>query len=273
MKRMRIMGLCLVAVFAFSAMAAVSASALPEVGRCVAKAGGKYKTETCTTKAGSKAEEKKFEFLKGAKSETSGVNFTASGGEGTLETVSGTKITCKTQAAVGKYDQDTGAIKEVEGVVATFTGCELPLLALKCNTKGKAAEEIVTNTLQGPLGYISGEKTTSPVVGQELTPAVKKGAFAEFECGAGAVNVVVKEGTVKPTGLNCIIAPLAEVNVMATTVKQTYSGSGGVQSPQKFQNKTTICNLESSANKGPFERSTQALETTITNEEALEVKA
>ena len=36
------LGLCLVAVFAVAAVAATSASALPEWGKCDAKAGGKY---------------------------------------------------------------------------------------------------------------------------------------------------------------------------------------------------------------------------------------
>jgi len=278
MKRMRIVGLCLVAAFAFSAFAASSSFGAAEIGRCVAQAGtGKYKNAACTEKAGKLVSEKAFEFKKGAKSETEGVHFTSAGGEGVLETVSGTKITCKTQSASGKYDQDTGVIKEVEGVIATFKGCELPLISASCQTVGSATGEISTKLLKGPLGYISGEKTKTPVVGQELTPEKAKGAFAEFECGGGAVKVIVhgKEGAVEgKTGGNCIIAPLSEVNVMSTTVSQTYSGSGGVQSPQHFQLATSkFCNLESNTNGGAFERATQALTTTVTNEEALEVKA
>ena len=283
MKRMRIMGLCLVAVFALFAIAASSSFGAAEVGRCQPSTIGKYKNSVCTVKATSleKGNTEKWEWHKGAKSETEGVHFTAEGGEGTLETESGTKITCKTQSATGKYDQDTGIIKEVEGVVATFKECELPLLSASCKTVGAAEGEIKTNLLKGPLGYISGEKTKTPVVGQELLPEKAKGHFAEFECAGGAVKVVVKGkegkfklGETEVTGGNCIIAPLAEVNVMSTTVSQTYSGAGGKQSPQKFQLATAkYCNLESNTNGGPFEPATQALTTTITNEEALEVKA
>jgi hypothetical protein len=263
------MGLCLVAAFALTAIGAGTASALPEVGRCVAKAGGKYKNSNCTETAKTGGT---FEFLKGAKSETEGVKFTSAGGEGVLETKAGTKVVCKTQSATGKYDQDSGIIKEVENVVAKFNGCGIPALGIACNSKGSGTEEIVTKSLHGPLGYISGEKTKTPVVGQELTPDVKLGAFAEFECGGGAASVVVKEGAEK--GGNCIIAPVEPANTMGTSVKQHYSGSAGVQNPQHFQNlKPPICNLESSLNKGAAERATQALETTITNEEALEIKA
>ena len=54
MKHLRIMGLCLVAVFAFVAVAAASASAAePEWGGCVklAKAKGNYTEAKCETVA------------------------------------------------------------------------------------------------------------------------------------------------------------------------------------------------------------------------------
>jgi hypothetical protein len=261
------MGLCLVAAFALTAIGAGTASALPEVGRCVAKAGGKYKDSNCTAKVTSGGT---FEFTKSGEK----LNFTSAGGEGVLETKSGTKVVCKTQSATGKYDADgsPASIKEVENVVAKFFGCGIPALGIACNSAGAGPEEIVTKSLHGPLGYISGEKTKTPVIGQELTPDVKLGAFAEFSCGGGAAKVVVKEGAEK--GGNCIIAPVESPNVMSTTAKQKYSGSAGVQNPQHFQNlKPPICNLESSLNGGAAERATQALETTVTNEEALEIKA
>ena len=64
MKHLRIMGLSLVAVFAIAAVAATSASALPEWGRCEAKAGGKYSDSNCTKKA--KLGTGTFEFKKGS---------------------------------------------------------------------------------------------------------------------------------------------------------------------------------------------------------------
>jgi hypothetical protein len=278
MKRMRMMGLCLVAAFALTVIGASTASALPEVGRCVAQAGtGKYKNANCTEKAGTKVEEKQFEFKKGAKSETEGVKFTSAGGEGILETANGTKIVCTTQSAVGKYDQDSGVIKEVENVTASFHGCGIPALEAKCNSTAAAEGDINTFALKGPLGYISGEKTKTPSVGQLLTPEKAKGLFAEFKCLGGSITVKVKgkEGAVEGrTGGNCIIAPVESPNVMTTTATQVYSGAGGKQVPQHFQLSTAkFCNLESNTNGGPFEGATQALTTVVTNEEALEIKA
>lgn len=269
MRRIRIMGLSLIAVFALGAVVAGNAFALPEVGRCVSKAGGKYTEAACLTKA-SGTKPKLYEWEKNAVK----IGFTATGGEGVLETKAGTKVVCTAQSAKGDYlaKGATPSTKEVNKVVATFTGCTLPVISASCNTKGDPSGTIITDALKGPMGYVSGEKTKTPVIGQELTPETKKGAFAEFECGAGAVKIVVKEGPGK--GGNCVISPLSEVNVMSTTVGETYSGSAGVQNPQHFQKTPTkICNLESAANGGTPERATQGLETTITNEEALEVKA
>jgi hypothetical protein len=114
-----------------------------------------------------------------------------------------------------------------------------------------------------------------------LTPTKAKGLFAEFECLGGGIVVKVKgkEGAAEGgrTGGNCIIAPIEPANTMSLTAKQVYKGSGGKQEPQHFQDKGTtlskFCNLESNTNGGAFEAATQALTTTVTDEEALEIKA
>jgi hypothetical protein len=271
MTRFKTMGLCLVAVFALGAFAASSAFATAEVGRCVAKAGtGKYKDANCTKKAGKLVSEKQFEWVKSAEK----IKFTSAGGTGTLEAASGTNVVCTAQSAVGQYDVDGTApafsIKGVEKVVATFTGCAIPTIGIACNSAGQASGTIVTKTLAGNLGYVSGEKTLSPVVGQELTPEVKNGAFAEFECGGGAVKIVTKAATT-----NCVIATVGPPNVMSTTATQNYaSEGGGKQAVKHFQaTPTKICQLESKVNGGTAELSAQILETIVTNEETLEIKA
>jgi hypothetical protein len=130
---MRIMGLCLVAVFAFTAFAASSASALPEVGRCVEKVEvkSKYTDKNCNTKA--VKGNGKFEFVKGDGGGST--TFTGSSGTSFLETESGTKIECSGSSAAGKWDEDTGAIKEVESVIAKFTGCTLGVAKKIARTK------------------------------------------------------------------------------------------------------------------------------------------
>jgi hypothetical protein len=273
------MGLCLVAVFAVTAFAASSAMALPEIGRCLPSTVGKYKNNACTEKASTteKGNTNKFEWHKGAAAEgVASTGFSSAGGEGVLETVSGTKITCETQSASGKYDQDTGVIKEVEGVIATFKGCSLPLLGVKCNTAGSPEGEIKTNLLKGPLGYISGEKTHTPAVGQELTPEKAKGAIAEYECTSSVkVEIKGKEGLVEGrTAGNCVIASLSPANVMSAGFSEAFSGKEGVQVPQHFQPASArYCNLQANTNGGAFEPATWTLTESLAGEEALEIKA
>jgi len=285
---MRIMGLCLVAVFAVTAFAAASASALPEVGVCVAKAGtGKYKDANCTEKAGTKTSEKQFEFKKeipgeGGNEKLPLKHFTAVSGHSSLETEEGNKIECTSAATAGEYtvkfSTTTGKqlpTKEVTNVVAKFKGCTEA--GKNCQNKGGTLGEIITEKLKGPMGYISGKGTKTPKVGQELTPVKAKGLFVTFECvGVGTITVGAKTGG---TLGDCIIAPFtaASINVMSTETELQYngtkSGSGQEQLPQAFEGKTTHCNLETKLGEGPWERSLQVGDSLQTAEVPLEIKA
>jgi hypothetical protein len=260
----------LVAVLVVSAgITAQSASALPEVGRCVAQAGtGKYKDANCSEKAGKLVSEKAFEFKKGAVKKA----FTGSGGEVVLETASETKIVCSAGSAVGEYREVFGVIKAVQKVVMRLTGCGLPIG--NCNTAGASEGEFVTSPLKGALGYLSGKGTKTPIVGQELHPELAKGPFLEFECGFGAAKVKVGVRGSTSNGNDCIIGTLSTVNVMSATFAEAFSGSKGVQSPHSFETSPTkVCNLETSTNGGPYERIDLVFTTTISNEEPLKVKA
>jgi hypothetical protein len=265
------MGLCLGAVFAITAMyGAVAAQALPEVGRCVAVVNvkDKYTDPNCNVKA--VKGNGKFEFKKGIEGKAAG--FESTSGAAELETESKSKVSCTASKAKGKWDEDTGAIKEVENVTAEFSGCELPLLSVSCNTVGKGTGEISTHSLKGPLGYIV--KSTKDV-GQELTPETKKGKFAEFECGAGSIKIVVGEGAVNKGGHNCLIAPVTPVNSMGLAGNETYSakfnGTRQVQNPQNFEAKP-LCELESASNGGPAEFANQTQSNNLVFETEAEVR-
>jgi hypothetical protein len=272
MRRIRIVGLCLVSVFALGAFMATGASALPEFGKCVAAPGvGKYTESNCVTKAKTKPEEKQFE-RKNAK-EITKVDFSTTSGTSFLEGESGVKIICSASTASGKIDKDgsTLAAKGVESVISKFTGCGIPAFGLQCKS-GATAEEIVTNELEGSLVYASKAKKE---VLQELHPKVKKGAFASFECGGGAVTVIVKEGT--KGGHNCIFSKNSPVNVMSNEGKSIYKGSetkAGEQVPRTDEKlKPAVCNLESEVSGGEPEFSAQNQEVTLKFEEAIETFA
>src|SRR6476619_8184474 len=101
MKRRKILGLALVAVFALGALVAGSASAKPEIGRCVSVAGtGKYTNSNCTVKA-KPTKTGNFEFKKGLVKS----GFKATTGEAFLEGASGIKVVCSSSVATGTIDK------------------------------------------------------------------------------------------------------------------------------------------------------------------------
>ncbi len=159
-RRIRIVGLCLIAVFVLGAVVATTAQAGIELGKCekVSKIGkgehafkGRYKSKICSKAEEATPEEiglggltNKYEWHPGA-----GGNglFTAKGKIATLSTA-GRVIECKTTSA-------TGAIRGAGTVEATFkfNKCAQPKNAgKKCHTKGKESEEIVSDKVLGKLG-------------------------------------------------------------------------------------------------------------------------
>src|SRR5882762_119878 len=139
MGRLRVIGLCLVAVFAISAVMAGSASAAgPSFGRCLKQTGGKYENSGCTKEAKEVAKQK-FEWTNTLVKN----KFSAKQKEATLatlETVGGTKITCTGESNTGA--EYTG-LKTVAKIVAFFTGCETS--KMPCNSTGKGSGEITNN--------------------------------------------------------------------------------------------------------------------------------
>jgi hypothetical protein len=266
MRRTWMMALC-VAAAALSGIGAAGAWALPEVGRCVAKAGGKYKDAGCTIKGAGGT----FEFLKNAVKKS----FTATGpagSEAVLETSGGTKITCSSYSATGEYREKGSppTTKEVHRTQLVLNGCSRGSFAPSCNSKGATRGEIRTAPLSGTLGYIAREKTVTPEVGLELTPETKKGAFAEYSCGSEAVKIKLGEGP--GNGHDCVIGAFASANVMSTTNEITFAGTN-TQSPAHFEKSPTkTCNLESNPG-GTFERTSLSLAAVVSSEEALEIKA
>jgi hypothetical protein len=131
MKRIRIIGLALVAMFAMSAVASATASAaLPEL---VNSSG--------------------VELVK--------KNFTIKSGAGKLESTLGT-VECSSDTGSGKV---TG-LKTDEATV-TFKGCKLAGTSTTCQS-GAEAGVIVTNALKSEVVYI---KSTEPKeVGVKITP-------------------------------------------------------------------------------------------------------
>jgi len=179
MKRITVVGLCLVVALAMAAFTATGAWALPppEFSACVrvAKHTGEYADKYCQSKV---AENKGRYSL----SAPSGATFSGKSSGSTAWHVphvpshAGFEITCGRGRASGHLGQ-TSPFDTVYDVQLKFNGCETPH-GLPCNSLLTENEgEILTMELMGKLGIISGEQ-----VGISLTPQ-NGSVFAEFTCG------------------------------------------------------------------------------------------
>ncbi len=250
MKRMRIMGLCLVAVFALAAVAVSSASAAPTYYECAKVKGGKYEDKACSKLAGSEKGEK-YELQPGRGKNKA---FKGKGKAATLYTPAvGGEVKCGTSKDEGFINASFTGQEKVKVVFGKCTS-----LGKNCSSPGAKKGEIKTNPLSGTLGYIS---KTGPKVGVSLTGEGGKPS-AEFNC----------EGLEIVTTGSVIGEITGDVNKFNKESTDTFVVNGsGVQIPTKFEGGPTEV-LESTINgSGPFE---SGEETTVVNKgETLEIKA
>jgi hypothetical protein len=251
MKRMRIVGLCLVAAFAFSAIAAGSASAEPsgEYGTCTAKAGGQYKNSGCTEKVGSGG---KFEWTPLAAEDTFTSTMTA-GTKATLETVGGTKVVCNKEHGTGAIISPTESGK----VIAHFEECSSS--TFPCQNKGGTSGDINTTELGGGTGV---EKLgTKPPTNNKMAAELHGpggGALAEFECAG--LSVVTTGAVLHPV----------ESGKMKTETKEKFTATKGEQKPSNYLGGGEIA-LMSSTGGGTPEEAGQTFAGTVKFATAIEL--
>jgi hypothetical protein len=198
MKRIRIMGLCLVAAFALSALAASFATAEP-VFVTKAVVGGTAASHI--PQAGTLG----AAFLEGS--------------------VSHSKITCTGGTSTGEV---TGP-KTVGKNVATFTGCESG--GLKCESSPTPEGVIITKNL---AGNVNGITSSLPGVRLFSEATGRGGILAEFECG-GVVKVVVKGSVIGSfSGAAGTTATAAETGKLLPIGSLTFAEAGGIQKYTSF---------------------------------------
>jgi hypothetical protein len=257
--RLKIMGLCLVAVFALTAAVAASASAAEpafyECHKLTAKPfTGKFTDKKCTKEA--TAEEKaagkknKYELQEGI---GKGKQFKGKGGSATLHTPAvGGEVTCKTFGDTGFLTSPTTEGK----VISTFSTCTS--LGKKCTSAGAKAGSIVTKSLSGQIGYINKSKKE---VGVELH-AEGAGALAEFTC----------EGLEIVTTGAVIGQQTGDINTFNKTSTDTFAINGeGFQAVKNFEGGPNEELLSKINGSGPFPSGQQA--TAVNKGEELEIKA
>lgn len=269
MRRIKIAGLCLMAVFAMSAVAATGASAAnPEYGRCLkvtVKKLSNYDSAKCIKTAsedvGTEAEKLKkgnFEWTTTlVKKGFTAVNKPTT--IATLETKAGTKVTCTGLSSAGEY---TG-LKTVTISQTTFSGCESG--GIKCNTPAAGTGVIKVKELLGELGvYQKGAPSTKDKIGNLLWPnggtPTSGSELVEFNCAGLVVKVK-----------NAVISPVTS-NSMKKVATVKFTAAKGVQKPNAFVGGPETA-LESKFGPAPYEKSGQSATTIQTNEELVEIRS
>jgi hypothetical protein len=184
MRRITTVGLlCVVAVFAASALAASAASAaLPEYKTCIKmKGAGKFNDKNCSlVNGGGTGNYELGEWNQGKSTEFKGkgknpVNATVNPFTHTVES----EVTCKTEKVAGKL---TGP-KTAE-IQSTWKKCHVVSPNVACNTNGHPPGEIVGEKLATTLVYLDAAKTK---VGIRIKATGSK--LAEYECAGGVVKI------------------------------------------------------------------------------------
>jgi hypothetical protein len=258
--RLKIMGLCLVAVFAMSAAISASASAAApaffECAKLTAKPfTGKYTDKACSKEASKTEQEEgkknKYELKEGVGAK--GKPFKGKGPAATLHTPAvGGEVTCKSFLDEGTINTPTTENK----VTSVFKTCES--LKKKCASPGQKAGTIKTNNLAGELGYIS----KSPLkVGVLLKPETGT-VLAEFNC----------EGLEIETTGSVIGEQKGDINVFSKTSENVFTINGeGLQSVKNFEGGSNHELLSKINGSGPFPSGQQA--TAVNKGEELQIKA
>jgi hypothetical protein len=266
MMRIKVTGLCLVAVVAMSAIAATGASAAnPEFGRCIkTKAGGgtKYNSAKCTVVAVGEKENYEWYAAFGSGKPLEKTGFTAvlkPETIATLETKDGKKVTCRKLIAKAKFTSNT----TISGSQTDFSECESS--GIKCNTEGAGVGVIQVKELEGELGVISkGETGVKDKIGTVVWPkggtATSGAEFVEFACGGLVVKVK-----------NSVIAPITS-NAMKLSATVKYTAAKGVQKPTKFLGGPNMF-LESKFSAAEYQQSGQSATTIQTAEEKVEARS
>ncbi len=230
-KRSRVIGVCLVAAIALSAVVEAAAQAeLPELGRCVAVTGvqqgkktvfsGGYSSPSCVKKRPAHNGKYEWEPGPGAKNKFFGV-----AEEPVFETVGGQEISCASAVFKGEY---TGA--KTEKTTVQLELCEDPAKR-PCQTT-PLKEGVITEgaTLEGNLAFIDSTKGT---VGWDLKHEGGSGALFTYYCGKLPETVQMIEGSVIGQIKHGTFGN--DLNKMSKGATIAYKATKGKQLPEAFE--------------------------------------
>lgn len=265
MKRLTIVGMCLVAAFAFSAMVVSSAGAVtPTYKSCTKTAKvnkkytGKYTSKVCSSSATSATNEGEYERgswtkakkpafkgkLKGTAPHNNLVDPTCPEGDFNAtahkcETADEGKATAKEKAQIA--GTTTCQKEKVAGAVTSefntewqteYSKCEA--LESSCNTKGSKPGDIKTEKLESTLVELN---TAGTEPGLKVIGKGPGGLLAQYECLGGVLDVHVYKsilakthGNVEETGTGTTFATVAEGPLALQS--NTYTGAESAQTEE-----------------------------------------
>jgi hypothetical protein len=270
-------GLGVALVFGLVWVASASA-ALPEIGRCVAQAGGKYTSSTCTVLAKS-AKTSLFEFEPGAVKN----HFTLQGAGFVtelvpkVEIVAGPeKMNCTASKGEGVYTSPTS----LEITQLEFTGCEVKTAKVKCQTEaaeGNSTEgKINLYPMPGKLGKTAGTKAGILLTGTHPNPFSfgTSPLVYHYECGGKltgkAANMFVEAGIIGEVLVTDRMSPTWTYKFAKTLIthKQAITHfEGEAEEHELMEAALGPCECEA------FGPDLWVSHPTITNEEPLEIKS
>jgi hypothetical protein len=213
MRHSKVIGLCLLAMFAIGALTTASASAaLPEYIECakLKTLTGGFNNNTCTEVSATKTGGFEIQPLK--KTQKIVTTYATT----TLESSAGT-VVCKTGAFKGELTPNG-----LKGVVLRMTVCLLN--GKKCKSAGQEKSVVVSNPMVGVLGYLAGKGTGTPTIGVSLK--AETGEFSSlFSCEGAEVRT---HGTV----IGVLAGNINKVSKLSTL---KFTQTKGVQEPTSFE--------------------------------------
>jgi hypothetical protein len=232
MRRIRIVGLCLVAMFAMSAIASATASAAPQAEFWQAK-------NACT---------KLFEPVwnggtcKGKAKAATKIAFTSTGTKSFLE--GGLEITCSSDTSKGDIEGST----QIKKLKISYVGCkETAHPATPCEKTVSKPELISTESIKGKLENAESTIGSGPHATMHFTPETKP-YFAKFVCGTSGhtINVEVKGGvfaTISPVFATANVSNLSTAGKTINEAQAKVAGCGWKTGAQKWLYKegSTTC--------------------------------
>jgi hypothetical protein len=220
MRLQRIFWLCLLAALGANAVASATASAAPPAyAECVATE-GPFTSPNCRH-LGPPDTWAIVPFEFGAEQPLDTFDANAKVDDVRIETTSLAALTCRDGSSSGQFSGS----KEQKSVVLALRGCRLG--ATKCASAGEQAGKILTNPLEGVLGYLAGKGTSTPTVGLRLS--AETGPFL-LEATCGNVSIRLSGAAIGVVG--------HDINLISELSTQSFTQTAGVQAFTSFEGGT-----------------------------------